>query len=471
MAHRSQIHQSYFSYNLTRPYPFRWFTPVAICLLVIATILFSVVNIASSGYTLVVLSTHDPNTTLDQNTWLKHWPSFVTSKIRPTCQPFTIPVQTQVFTNNTALTYTLTDIWQDNPDGSRNASSSLLYQNNLIENCSVQTIDMVFESEGRSAIQLSFSEWGLTVSLYATCSIMNTSHGPTRFNLTMAFDYVPDTAQYGAQNQTNDYLDRAFLSRKTMQASLFWGKSLLSMTWAVACRRLQDIGRTNTSEMVTKGTLNYRPRLGVTAGITDLSFFELDYQFIKIRPGSGNEFVLPPHGSPADIGGLDAEEAFPNIWTIADTLAKAAYSTVLTDLGQTGAPHNLLVHSDQVQHFTANFSYWNDHTANARPGPLLEDYATLKDSTGPLGVNPSVFVMDYICQVPRQKAWANLIISVLIADLVFLQATWKLYKLAIDYFFATKIPNGQMCEGCGKSSDAIPLMEGHSEDLSRRTTV
>jgi hypothetical protein len=322
MVYRSQTHQSCFSYSLTRAYPFRWFTPIAVCLLVIVAVLFSIINIASSGYTLVVLSTNNPNKTLEQNTWLKHWPAFVTSKTRATCQPLAIPVKTELFTRNTALTYILTGVWQEGAHDVKNISSSLIYQNHLLDDCSVHGIDMNFESQDRATVQLSYSEWGVRVSAYITCSINNTAEGPTNFNLTMDYNYVPPTVQYGAQT---GYLGRAILSRnQTTQASLYWGESLLSMSWAAACRRLQDIGMTNTSEMVTKGTLNYRPRLGVTAGITDLSFFELDYQFIKIRPGSGNEFVLPPHGSPADIGGLDAEEAFPNIWTISDTLAKAA---------------------------------------------------------------------------------------------------------------------------------------------------
>jgi hypothetical protein len=465
MAYRSQTHESYFSYSLTRPYPFRWFTPVAVCLLLIVAAFFSIVNIASSGYTLVVLSTNDPNTTLAQNTWLKHWPSFVTSKTRATCQPLAIPVKTELFTNNTALTYTLMAVWHDTPGDGQNISSSLIYQNNVLEGCSVHGIDINYESQDRAAVQLSYSEWGARVSAYTTCSIL-TPEGTTRFNLTMDYNYVPQTVRYGSQA---GYLGGVFLSQNsTAQASLYWGESLLSMTWAAACRKLQDIGYDITSEMVTKGTLNFRPRQGVTAGITDLAFFGLDYQFIRTGSGLRNEFFLPPadNRDPTDIGRLDAGDVFPNIWNLSDTLAKAAYSAVLTDLGQIDAPHNLLVHPDQLQQFTANFSYWNGHIANAKPGPLTQDYATLKDSTGPLAVSHSVFVRDYICQVPRQKAWPNLIISILVADLVFLQATWQLYKLAIDYFFVKKIPDGQSCEGCIKSPEAIPLTERNSMDLS-----
>jgi hypothetical protein len=148
-------------------------------------------------------------------------------------------------------------------------------------------------------------------------------------------------------------------------------------------------------------------------------------------------------------------------------LAKAAYSTVLTDLGQTKAPHNLLIDADQLQHFTANFSHWWQHIINPVPGPATKDYATLKDSTGPFGVKPSVFVRDYLCQVPRRKALPNLIVSVLVADLVFLQATWQIYKLAVEYFFVKRIPRSQWCEGCKASAETFPLTQTTSrEDLN-----
>lgn len=451
MVSRFRTHESLFSYGIARPYPFRWFTPLAVCLCITAAVLFSVVNVASSGYFLAVQATKNPNATLAENTWLQNWPSFVTSKIKPTCQSFAIPVKSELFTNNTALTYTLTDVWQDDANGTRKISSSLSYQKNLLENCSVHGIDMNFESQDRAAVQLSYSKWGVRVSAYTTCSIINSPEGPTMFNLTMSYNYVPGTVRYGEQS---GFLGVGFLSRdKDKQASLYCGESLLSTTWAPVCRALQDIRQTLDStkvadHMVTKITLNYHPHQGPTAGISDLTFFDLDYQFIRTSPNSelGPGFVVPPKdGSPVNIARLNAEKTFPNIWITADVLAKAAYP-------------------DQLEYFTANFSYSRDHVANAIPGPAEQDYATLRHSTGPLGVKPSVFVMDYICQLPKRKLLSNLIVSVFVADLVFLQATWQVCKLVVDYFFVKKIADGQWCERCKDSPEAIPLTDPVSEE-------
>lgn len=460
--------RSFFEYSITRPYPFRWFTPLTISLGLLAVVLFSVINVASSGYTLVVQSTNNPNKTLAENTWVSRWPSFINSKAQSTCQPMAIPVKSQLFTNNTALTYTLIDVWQEDDGGGKNILSSLPYYNNVIEECSVSAIDMDFESQDRSAVQLSHSEWGVRVSIYATCSINNPPKGSTIFDLAMYYNFVPSTVRYGEQK---GFLDTMFLSRDLKKkASLWWGETILSSSWAYTCRMLQDIrqNRTDYNErMITKSTFNYRPSATVKTDITDLAFFDLDYQLVTVDWGAGTYFELPPHHeSPAKTAKLDAEEVFPNIWIAADTLAKAAYSTVLTDLGQVLAPHNLLTDPDQLQFFTANISHWRAHIANAIPGPADQDYDTLKSKTGKLGASPSVFAMDYLCQVPQRKAAANLIVSVLVADLVFLQATWNIYKLIVDYFFVGKLDNHSWCEGCDRRAEAaegIPLTEIGSE--------
>lgn len=465
MLSKMQTHESLFNYNLTRPYPFRWFTPVAISCCVIAAIVFSFINVASGGYTLIVHSTTDPNATLSEGTWLKHWPSFVTTKVRSTCQSYSIPVKTQIFTNNTALTYTLTDVWRESPDGTRKISSSLTYQNNLLESCAISSIDMDFDSQDRSAVQLSYSAWGAKVSVFATCSINNHAEGPTKFNLTMLYNYVPNTVRYGEQLE---FIGSMFLSRnETTKSSLYWGESLLSMSWATTCRQLQDIrNSSDTSLMLDKGTVNFRPRLDRVSDITDTAFFNLEYQFIKLHWENAPSFQLPPGNPPYDLdtGGLAAAQEHPNIWANVDVLAKAAYSTVLTDLGQVDAPHNLLNNPSQLAHFTANFSTWRKHIANAQPGPMVTSYDTAKGSTGALEVKPSVFVLDYVCQVPRRKAMGNLIVSVLVADLVFLQAVWSLYKIAVDYVLGKKVPDSHWCDGCRNRQEAIPLHGAESDD-------
>lgn len=64
------IHESFFSYNVTRPYPYRWFTPVAVLGAVTFAALFSLLNFAANGYDLVVQTSTDPNSTMAGTAWL-----------------------------------------------------------------------------------------------------------------------------------------------------------------------------------------------------------------------------------------------------------------------------------------------------------------------------------------------------------------------------------------------------------------
>lgn len=62
------MHTSWFSYSITKPYPFRWFTPVTIVVGVILTVIFTLVNLASSGFYMKTIYTDDPNGTMASET-------------------------------------------------------------------------------------------------------------------------------------------------------------------------------------------------------------------------------------------------------------------------------------------------------------------------------------------------------------------------------------------------------------------
>jgi hypothetical protein len=142
-------HSSLFSYNITRPYPFRWFTPVAIVLVVLFTVFFSFLNFVSTGFDLVVLTSLNPNASIAKGVWLEHWPSYISHNVQPTCQAVNLPINSQFFTNQTALTYTLAGVWkQDDKDVI--ILPSLNYFNNVLENCEVTSIQIDFEALDRS---------------------------------------------------------------------------------------------------------------------------------------------------------------------------------------------------------------------------------------------------------------------------------------------------------------------------------
>jgi hypothetical protein len=159
--------------------------------------------------------------------------------------------------------------------------------------------------------------------------------------------------------------------------------------------------------------------------------------------------------SPLSAKSLNESNIFPNIWITADTLAKSAYSTILVDLGQASPKSNILTDTELLTYFTSNLS--KVRIANLRPGPANDSYGALKKMTGPLGVTPSVIATTYICQVPRLKPAGNLIVAIIVADLVLLQAVWQLYKLATEAYLTRERPDSNSCQRCfGVSSVEQP---------------
>jgi hypothetical protein len=129
-------HKSYFSYPITQLFPFRWFTPVAV---------IGGMSFASSNYELIVQNSLDPNATVGRRDLLHRYPSFLTTKVQPKCQPVTLPVSSDFFTNNTALTYTLTSVWKRGKQGQRVISPALIYHRNILQNCSVHSVEFDFD--------------------------------------------------------------------------------------------------------------------------------------------------------------------------------------------------------------------------------------------------------------------------------------------------------------------------------------
>ncbi|KAI7343334.1 hypothetical protein KC336_g23062, partial [Hortaea werneckii] len=221
-------HSSFFRYAVTRPYPNRWFTPVVIIGLIIFTILFSLLNFVTTGYTLVTQETSNPNRTITDTVWKRHWPSWITKNVQPKCSAADISVGSKLFTNQTALTYTLTDAWRPSTGGAGGAGTTdgitptLSYNDNILENCTVNFIDIDISSADRTATQYAYTQYGAVVHTYSTCSIVS-PNGTLNVNLTQEYDYVPSGVSLANMYQ---FLGTGFLSRnKTERSSLYWGES------------------------------------------------------------------------------------------------------------------------------------------------------------------------------------------------------------------------------------------------------
>lgn len=166
MDHR---HRSLFAYNITKPYPFRWFTPVTIVGAVVLTALFSWLNYASNGFEMVVSTSSDPNSTIADPGVLKGLPHLLTGKYKPICQPASIAMNSIFFTNNTGLQYQLLEVLQIGEE--TRVMPALTYSNNVLEDCQISTIQLELSSSDRTGVQLALKEYGTVVRTYASCNI------------------------------------------------------------------------------------------------------------------------------------------------------------------------------------------------------------------------------------------------------------------------------------------------------------
>ena len=65
---------------------------------------------------------------------------------------------------------------------------------------------------------------------------------------------------------------------------------------------------------------------------------------------------------------------------------------------------------------------------NAVPGPANDSYDALEYQTGAWNNSAAVIMTKYLGQVPKRKSTGTLFVFILVADLVLMQALWKIYN-------------------------------------------
>lgn len=153
-----------FTYPVSRPYPYRWFSWVAILGGIILVVLVSIFNLANDGYTLVVEYTTDPNTTVSRRPWAQKLVA-LDNRNAANCQSQNLPVDTQYYTDKLSMPYTITNVWQRDPAGPNVTMPSLRYTNNALENCSVGLIQLDYASMERTAAEIGWIGWSVEATV------------------------------------------------------------------------------------------------------------------------------------------------------------------------------------------------------------------------------------------------------------------------------------------------------------------
>lgn len=441
------MHESIFSYGLVRPYPFKWLTPIVIVGGILATVLFSFINVAATGYDMVAVETSDPNSTIAEKTFFSNWPSLFVGNTRSSCESKILGVNNIYYTTNAALSYKVDSISQGGDEGDPKNFGDVPYHNNALRNCTLPKVEIFFRGIERTASQIAQQQWGAELFARIDC-IVDIPEGTRTIKLTTAYDLNSASIRFPGRNEK-------------AKSSIWWGESLLAWNYVKLTRDMSMATRDAETKSY-KGYINFAPSQGVEIGAEE---------FMSPYPPPGC-FFLPF----SDDGVLrtiqyctDSVEERPykeaELWASAETITKIFHSTILTDLGQPNP--NILVNQEWLKHFSKDI----DSIAALQNSGMdvwgagnnfkLSDYSGLADLTfGPytsdnasnwrLAADPSYISVTYLCQVPKLKSGGSLFISVLIADLVFLQALWKLFTLIVDFFLYRRHPESGSCKRCGE---------------------
>ena len=164
------------------------------------------------------------------------------------------------------------------------------------------------------------------------------------------------------------------------------------------------------------------------------------------------------------IGYWIRNEIAPDMGLNIDAFSKAFHSTILTDLGQ-NSTQNLLTRPSGVTYLLSYLNttdgqqggggYWKIPGLPAKAAKELNTtmltpstaYDQLKDYMGPLGTREPTFFFQYTCSVPKRKSAVSLFVTILVADLVLLQASWTILSWTAAYFLRRE-PMMNYCEAC-----------------------
>lgn len=162
-----------------------------------------------------------------------------------------------------------------------------------------------------------------------------------------------------------------------------------------------------------------------------------------------------PSDEQAFTGAVNSPAALdsPDVGTQVDYFAKSMYATVLADLGQHSnqTPNNVLLQPHLLEFLSANISdLYHQAKANPPPwisaGPAIRGFNPAVDP--PLNITDSFVYAQYLCQVPTLKSTGSLLVSVIVADLVLLQALWKLVTWVTTAWLERRDSQANFCEGC-----------------------
>jgi hypothetical protein len=173
--------------------------------------------------------------------------------------------------------------------------------------------------------------------------------------------------------------------------------------------------------------------------------------------------------------------------------AKIMHSLVAVDLGSKNTP-NLLLDDDDLQYalnapddmnrqppngllyVTDPASYenfaqipWPGVPPPGQPDTLLlsASYDSFSPLMGKLGTTEATIFTQYLCSILEEKSTGSMLLAILIADLVFLQAAWKILKWVAETILKRRDPGAMVCDGSLKGSSLTVGMDNLGGSMTK----
>ncbi|KAF2729435.1 hypothetical protein EJ04DRAFT_475616 [Polyplosphaeria fusca] len=436
----------HFSYSVSRSFPFRYFTILVAVVFIVATVLFSLFNTIVSGYELSISYSTSPNATMEKKLWYDR-PGFAgIKKLKPRCESKELGQQQIFHTNKYGLLYTINTVEQLGTSTGDITLPSLVYLNNPLENCSVNYIRLELQMDSRTSQQISWSRWGPSLQAAVSC-FTETNLGLMRLNTTVSYDLVPPSTAHPMNDPiwagaATYGLLRFVKGDNRNDSAMWWSESLMSYSWVTVARAMEDydlVLKANDGG-IEKSTLNFFPN---ETHISSPNFFIMQWYHLLT---AGNFYVGTANYSKAP----DKADLEQDLYRKADDLAKAFHSTISIDLGMLKAS-NIITNATALSAAFTSFNQTDlEKYANVPCGPAVLNTTVEKqaEALGTPNVTTSMIFTNYLCQLPVAKVPASLIVSVLLADLVFLRALWTIVALVAIWWAGKKYDRVDWCAGC-----------------------
>ncbi|KAI0553639.1 hypothetical protein F4679DRAFT_598928 [Xylaria curta] len=161
-----------FSYALQRDYPYKWLTPLVAAGGLVAIVIVLFVNIETQSYELVATPTNDISASQANNPNSSLLPRLLTRDSNMACDYAKLPVNSEIFTKNYALSYTIRSVWKQSADGTKENQDALSYREHALNNCNVTSVRIYVNGKYSQPIVLSArSRVGLIIKTQVTCAI------------------------------------------------------------------------------------------------------------------------------------------------------------------------------------------------------------------------------------------------------------------------------------------------------------